>query len=305
MSNKPTCRFCGCTPEKQSVKGEYVYGAPEGHHFWQCDECQMVYLYPLMTPEQEKEFYIKEFEKFMGDRAGKDMDWSGPEQHIQSSERERIRRESWLPLKDIVGKRVLEIGCSSGFLLTPLREKHGVEVVGIEPSGVFSEFVKQKGITIYDELSSFKAAGEEPVDLAIHYYVLEHIRDPEIFLKDILLHVKPGGQMIFEVPCVTDPLIELYDIPAFDKFYWSFAHHWYFSRKTLAMLLDRVDMPYEIFPEQRYDLSNHMVWMMTGRPGGMGRFSHVFGEKTNSSYKEDLKKSWICDTLVAKVNRPV
>ena len=116
-----------------------------------------------------------------------------------------------------------------------------------------------------------------------------------------MLNSGEGGQMIFEVPCVTDPLVELYKVPSFDKFYWSFAHHWYYSKKTLGNLLDRVGLRYDLMPEQRYDISNHMWWMSEGKPGGMGKYSHVFSEETEKSYREDLKRAWLCDTIVAKI----
>lgn len=298
--DRPKCRFCAAGSEFQKIKGEYVYGAPDNYHFYICDKCEMVYLYPLMTEEQEKEFYAKEFEGFMHNRSGAEMDWSGPEAHVKSSRRERDRRELILPMDQMKGKRVLEIGCSSGFLLSHLKE-NGAEVVGIEPSGLFSKFVTQQKINVYSDLMDLSSAHERQFDFAIHYYVLEHIREPELFLRSIMEHLKPGGCMIFEVPCVSDPLVALYNVPAFDKFYWSFAHHWYFSKKTLGLLLDRVGSRYKLFPEQRYDLSNHMWWMLKGKPGGMGKFSEVFSKETEEAYKKDLKHAWLCDTIVAKV----
>ena len=85
--------------------------------------------------------------------------------------------------------------------------------------------------------------------------------------------------MIFEVPNAADPLYSIYDIPAFERFYWSVAHAWYFSRASLEHLLTSLGVTFEIMGDQRYDLSNHMVWARDGRPGGMGRFSHLLGQE--------------------------
>jgi len=105
--------------------------------------------------------------------------------------------------------------------------------------------------------------------------------------------------MIFEVPCATDPLVELYKVPAFDKFYWSVAHHWYFNKESLTALLGKSGLKFQLFSEQRYDLSNHITWMLEGKPGGLGRFDNIFGPDLDELYKVQLKKSWYCDTLIA------
>jgi hypothetical protein len=111
------------------------------------------------------------------------------------------------------------------------------------------------------------------------------------------------GKMIFEVPCATDPLVELYKVPAFDRFYWSVAHHWYFNRDSLTGLLKKTGYNFELFPEQRYDVSNHITWMQEGKPGGIGRFSHIFGSELDRLYKEKLKENWLCDTIIAVVKK--
>jgi hypothetical protein len=135
------------------------------------------------------------------------------------------------------------------------------------------------------------------MDLIVHFFVLEHIRDPYTFFSDCLDLLKDGGKIIAEVPCVNDPLTSLYNIPEFEEFYWSVAHHYYYSPKSLAYVLDRLQVKYDMLPEQRYDLSNHIVWMTEGKPGGQGRYNHVFSKKLVEQYKQDLRNSWNCDTI--------
>jgi hypothetical protein len=50
--------------------------------------------------------------------------------------------------------------------------------------------------------------------------------------------------------------------------------------------------------DQRYDLSNHMVWARDGRPGGMGRFTPQLGPELEEAYKQALVRARKCDTLV-------
>ena len=103
--------------------------------------------------------------------------------------------------------------------------------------------------------------------------------------------------MICEIPCANDPLTSMYDIDAFEKFYWSIAHHYYYSPQSLSYVLDQLGYRYELVPEQRYDLSNHMTWMLDGKPGGQGRFTSEFGEDVLEAYRKQLIDTWQCDTI--------
>lgn len=262
----------------------------------------MIYLYPPLKENEEAKFYRAEFEKFMARRAGKDMDWSGPEKHFQSNQREVKRRMPFLQLYLKKGGRALEIGCSSGFMLSALKKK-GLEVYGLDPSGGFVEYVRSKGITVFNDFEELKKCRGLKFDLIIHYFVFEHIRRPIQFLKQYMPFLKKSGRMVFEVPCASDPLVELYKIPAFDRFYWSIAHHWYFNRISLGHVLKKAGYSYKLLPEQRYDISNHLTWAIEGKPGGLGRYSSLFGKKFDDLYKERLKEHWLCDTIVAILNK--
>jgi len=299
---RPHCRFCHAKPSLQSIKGEFVYGGTSEQHFWQCDACKMIYHFPPFTEEEEILFYKKEFEKYMETRSAQDKDWSGPEKHFTSNQREVERRIPFLEPYLAKEQKILEIGCSSGFMLNALKEK-GIDVYGLDPSEGFIEFVKAKGVQVYKDLKGLQKNHDIQFDLIIHYYVLEHIRNPIEFINQYMELLNATGKMIFEVPCATDPLIDLYKVPAFDKFYWSVAHHWYFNRESLKEVLKKTGYNFELFPEQRYDLSNHMVWMQEGKPGGLGRYSDIFGGNLDELYKEKLKEHWLCDTIIALVKK--
>ena len=102
---------------------------------------------------------------------------------------------------------------------------------------------------------------------------------------------------------MADPLHSIYDIQAFERFYWSVAHPWYFSENSLNFLLKQIGLPYEILLDQRYDLSNHMVWARDGRPGGMGRFTDMLGVQLEEIYKQELIQIGKCDTLIGIIKK--
>lgn len=298
------CPLCLAGHDAQSVVTRHVYGDESASRaFFLCEACDVRYQFPGLTPEEEARFYAAEFEGFMSSRSGDAGGWLKTEQHLVANESIRLRRMKYLAPFLVGASDVLEVGCSSGFMLYPLAEA-GHCCTGIEPSGVFSEFVRGRGLPVYQSLGQLQQ--EVPLaqfDLIIHFFVLEHIADPLAFLKDQLKMLRPGGRIIFEIPNAADPLYSVYDIPEFERFYWSIAHPWYFSEASLRFLLDQLGGSCEILRDQRYDLSNHMVWARNGRPGGMGRFTELLGEDVEESYKQSLIRSGKCDTLVGIISK--
>jgi 2-polyprenyl-3-methyl-5-hydroxy-6-metoxy-1,4-benzoquinol methylase len=299
------CPLCNACADNQAVVTSHVYGSDEkcSRAFFHCNSCDVRYQFPSLTPEEEARFYAAEFEGFMASRAGVAGGWQKAEDHVVANESTRQRRMKYIAPHLTTGASILEVGCSSGFMLLPLSNS-GYVCTGVEPSGVFSDFVKSKGLSIYDSLDDLKKSRpNELFDMILHFFVLEHIADPVDFLKIQLSLLKPGGKIIFEIPNAADPLYSVYDIPSFERFYWSVAHPWYFNEVSTQYLLKKLGLPYEIIREQRYDFSNHMVWARDGKPGGMGRFTETLGAEFDESYKQALIKTGNCDTLVGIVTK--
>jgi len=304
MTNPSKCRICTADADQQHLRAEYVFGSKTGHKFWQCKACGLVYLYPIPSQEEEDQFYAQEFEKFMENRSGSDRNWSGPEAHIKTNLDQAVRR--WEFLKDYIepAQEVLEIGCSSGFMMDDLKTR-GINVVGIEPSGGFGDFLTNRGHEHYNSPEELlEKTPDRKFDMVMHFFVLEHIRDTKAFLESQLALLKPGGWIVAEVPNVNDPLTSVYKIPAFEKFYWSIAHHYYFNPASLTQVLETIDCnQYHFVNEQRYDLSNHITWLQDGKPGGQGRFDHIFSNETLHAYKQDLIKTDHCDTFFLYIQK--
>lgn len=304
MAIPSICPLCQSNQEYQSVVTSHVYGDKDKTHaFFKCTACDVNYLYPQLTVAQENNFYAKEFEEFMAFRSSSSINtgWEeGPEKHVKANEFQFNRRwkylQNYLPSE---GSSILELGCSSGFMLYPLRELR-YECVGIEPSGIFSSYLQSQGITILKDINNVK----NKFDVIMHFFVLEHIRNPIEFLKTNLDALKSGGRLIIEIPNAADPLYTIYNIAAFEKFYWSIAHHWYFTEKSFRYLLKRLKgISFNILYDQRYDFSNHMIWARDGKPGGTGKFIDKLGIELENYYKQCLLKTGFCDTLIAVINK--
>ena len=68
-------------------------------------------------------------------------------------------------------------------------------------------------------------------------------------------------------------------------------------------MLGKLHCKFEIINEQRYDLSNHIVWALERRPGGSKKFSHLLGDEFDKAYKSAFKKIGLSDTLILKIRK--
>src|SRR5262245_33962115 len=181
------CPLCGASAQQQTVVASRVYGDETGRAIFCCCACDVRYLYPGLSPAEEERLYAGEFESFMKNRSAADAGWDGPQQHIAANEGQRQRRMRHL--KDMIGpnSRILEIGCGSGFMLYPLADA-GHQCIAIEPSGLFSDYVRGRGIPCFRSIDEMRVTGGEAdcFDLVLHYYVMEHLAEPVSFLKTLL-----------------------------------------------------------------------------------------------------------------------
>ncbi len=294
ITNTIICRVCGSTDH--ALVSSTVSGASDSA-VYRCLDCELVYLFPIMPEEEEAAFYISEFEDYMEGRSG--PGWESPEAHFRSYQAEGERRLPLVRPYLSPDDSVLEIGSSTGYFLDDL-SGYVSSVVGVEPSVAYRNYALKSGIHTVEYLDDLNDA---KFDVIAIYYVLEHLRDPVGYLNQLQAILNKGGRILIEVPNVDDVLLSRYDIPNFGPFYWQKVHYHVFSQRTLKDVVVRSGLEVQLFPAQRYDLSNHMVWMMEGKPGGMGRYIDFFSTELESSYSSALKRHWLCDTIFAVVTK--
>jgi SAM-dependent methyltransferase len=94
----------------------------------------------------------------------------------------------------------LDVGCSTGILLTRIREQYKCEAIGIEQSERFRKFVIDKqSIACIDDIHKF-VEPNYTFDLITAIHVLEHLIDPMAMLREIVKRLAPGGLFVCEVP---------------------------------------------------------------------------------------------------------
>ena len=111
-------------------------------------------------------------------------------------------------------KTLLDVGCGNGSFIEHA-SKFIAQVAGIEPHNRSREKLINKGYRIYSDILDIDS---NLFDIITCFHVLEHTDDPIEFLKNMKRLLKPGGIIFLEVPCVTDALLTVYDIPEFKDF---------------------------------------------------------------------------------------
>ena len=297
-SKKRSCPVCKASTQYQKIKSSKIYKLKTNKKFFQCTKCELIYLYPTFTKKIIDSFYKNDFEKFMHNRVASDIDWSDPKKHSFSNNDNVLRRLKFLKKYLNKNKSILEIGCSSGFMLDAFKSRK-MKTMGIEPSKIARTYLKEKDYIVYESIEDL--AKKQPgikFDVICSFMVFEHIKNPIDFLNKQFKILKRGGVIIAEIPCANDPLLELYNIPSFNDFYWIMPHYYYYTPKSIKKLLSKIKCNYKLIPEQRFDLSNHIGWMLYKKPtGNQNYYSKFFSKKTINSYKNDLKKNWLCDTF--------
>jgi len=118
----------------------------------------------------------------------------------------------------IYNKCWLDFGCGNGGMLDELSSVAS-ECFGLDPNKDRQLIARSKG---HNVVSSLKEISDGSLDVVTMFHVLEHLTDPISTLNSIKQKLKPGGEIIIEVPHARDALFTLYDSEPFRKFtFWS------------------------------------------------------------------------------------
>ena len=280
-----SCKLCGSFESSLIQVG--VRHVPDAE-IRRCTGCDMVFLTPQPSQEELGLYYSTIYrEDYRLTQVA--------ERHKNDLGKAFLRVQQLLPrLKPET--RLLEVGAGSGAFLNAVRP-YVKEALGVDPDLATRRWVEETlGIKMLGEIPQDGTAAEA-FDVVVSFHVLEHVPAPLDFLVGLKKVLKPEGLLVIEVPNVDDALVAVYQVPAYRQFYFQKAHLSYFSRKTLALALEKAGYHATISGVQRYDLSNHLRWMLTGQPGGHGYYRDILTPSLEAAYADSLINSGHSDTL--------
>jgi 2-polyprenyl-3-methyl-5-hydroxy-6-metoxy-1,4-benzoquinol methylase len=142
------------------------------------------------------------------------------------------------------GNRVLDVGCSSGYLARPLVER-GNTIVGIEldpeAARAAEEFCERVLVGDVETMELPLEPGS--FDVVLGGDVIEHLRDPGATLARLRPFLRPGGRIVLSTPNIANWAIRLSLLSG----RWRYtergildrSHTHLFTRATLAETLER------------------------------------------------------------------
>jgi SAM-dependent methyltransferase len=195
------------------------------HELRQCLECEVIFVFPLPTPAELDQYYKTV--------------WLQDEDIISvSKEMEMIYQiQGDLRCDYLIrhhalseGSKLLDVGSGHGYLFESIRKKgfENIDFFATDPSPICLQKLRSLGINTFDSL---KEISEKNFDIVTLGQVLEHVPDPNTFLKSIVELVKDGGHIYIDVPDRDDTHKVLLE-----------PHTLFYSKKSLLKLAKKLSL---------------------------------------------------------------
>jgi SAM-dependent methyltransferase len=136
--------------------------------------------------------------------------------------------QSILKHYDVADKRVLEIGCGRGVVVNELRER-GVDCIGVELAPVDVPPSLRTVINAGTDFRNLPESLRASIDAILILDVLEHVPDPQIFLKEVQSSFPNAEFLISTVPARA----ELWS--NYDEYYGHYVRYSCESLRTLIV----------------------------------------------------------------------
>lgn len=220
--------MCGCTHSvlvHEGVADWSFWSAPGTWRYWQCKECESMYLNPRPNAASIGRAYssyythagpgaltgIKSLKlrwknERLSARLGRSIE---PRLHLPSALDRAIARRAaamslpfgWQELADMAPGHLMDVGCGTGATLA-LGKQLGWMVEGLEMDNMAVRSARAAGLRVgeggYERLASTPSA----FDVIVCSHVIEHVFDPVDMLRAIYAALKPGGALLLSTPNV-------------------------------------------------------------------------------------------------------
>ena len=193
-------------------------------------------------------------------------------------------------------KKILDFGCGWGGFLSKLKNIKSATGVELRSECLTHIKKKLKKIFVTNSISNLN----KKFDVITLFHILEHIPYQVETLRALKQKLSENGKIIIEVPSAHDLLLTFESLDKFKKFtFWS-EHLILHTENSLRKVLKSSGLKnIKIIYYQRYNLNNHLGWLVENRPGGHHFFKGVCDKTTNKNYINYLVKNKKTDTLIA------
>jgi len=155
-----------------------------------CRRCSMIYANPVAAEMASGAFY---------DRVG--SEYLSPEKLESDYSDVRFERELRLFRSHCSSGAVLDVGCSSGAFLFQLKKRfpEDYQILGTDASGPPLDYAVKMNVPVIKE-NFLTHSFQQSFDAVAFWAVIEHLFEPQLFLKKASAILKPGGLCFILVP---------------------------------------------------------------------------------------------------------
>jgi 2-polyprenyl-3-methyl-5-hydroxy-6-metoxy-1,4-benzoquinol methylase len=218
LSRRRNCPIC-------NLDGGSLLFVKDGFRHLRCNECQMVYVSPILKEERLHSFYQDEvsFTKVLLNDLQIRLDKKKFKYGLDLIEEFTLGRG-----------RLLDIGCGPGTFLE-VAIKYGWKVQGVEFNSWCVQHLRHTGIEVIDVPLEQAQLPENTYHCITMWNVLEHISDPKNLLKQIHKLLVPHGILLIKVPNIDSLVVRILHEKAVT--FAGDSHINFFNGDTLSRLL--------------------------------------------------------------------
>jgi 2-polyprenyl-3-methyl-5-hydroxy-6-metoxy-1,4-benzoquinol methylase len=218
----PTCPLCGAavfTPVRRAA----------AHPVVRCEGCELHLLNPQPSDAELVEIYHPTY-SFFGAEPGAEACVGRVKQATADHYIGLLARAG------LTGGALLEVGCGDGdFLRQAARRGFAVEGIDYSPHSCRKAQAKVgPGARIHCGEISVLADRREAYDLCVACDVIEHVRQPAVFLASLHRLLRPGGWVFFVTPDLASPAARLMGARWLE---FKAEHMYYYTPRTLRRQL--------------------------------------------------------------------
>jgi len=141
------------------------------------------------------------------------------------------------------------VGCHVG-VFVEIAARHGWNAWGVEPSHWAAAHARQAGLQVVEGTLATAGFDAASFDVVTMWDVIEHVEQPSAEVREAFRLLKPGGLLVIH----TMDLNSLFARLMGKRWPWLMEMHvYYFSRRTLTMLVEKAGLQVlSMRPQGRY-----------------------------------------------------
>ncbi len=191
MTDAFICPLCGSTSSKAGMvlQDRIMRAVPGSFSLVRCTGCGLLRLHPQPDDATLAAAYADDYAPHV--RPG----LSGWAKGVLERRSVRLLAEHLS-----APKRVLDVGCATGNLLHAIRNRANPNVMGVETSPAAVSAARKRGLEVVQGELADAAFPDGSFDTVLVSHTVEHVADPQAFMREICRVLSPDGAVILWLP---------------------------------------------------------------------------------------------------------